>query len=326
MSKKTKRRYAGVDIGGTKLHCVIGDDGGQVLARARKKTRPELGFESVIERVVELVKATCQQADVALDSLLALGVGAPSPILPDGTAVNAPNLGWKNVPVAGVLGSALGIPVGVANDCDAGTFGELGFGVARGSKSVIGLFMGTGLGGGMVIDGKLNSGGNGIAAEIGHMVVVVDGERCGCGHRGCLEAYASKTGMSRFLAHQVHCEGRHTMLTELCDGDYTRLKSGVLQKAYAANDEVAVEMLERAARFLGIGAGNLITLLAPDMIFLGGGVMEALGQQLLPSVQKAAKEVVFPPVSCEHTKIQLGTLQDDAVALGALALAQARGR
>jgi glucokinase len=321
MSSKAKRRYAGVDIGGTKLHCVIGDDEGRVIARARKKTKPGLGFEGVIARVCELVRDTSSEADVPLGKLAGLGCGAPSPILPDGTAVNAPNLGWKNVPIAAALKKELGLSVRVANDCDAGTYGEFAHGVARGKKSVVGLFMGTGLGGGLVIDGKVQSGGNGIAAEVGHMVVMVDGRRCGCGHRGCLEAYASKTGMARYLACQVHCEGRKTLLTELCEGDYSRLRSSVLQKAYEQNDEVAVEILNGAARYLGIGAGNLITLLAPDMVFLGGGVMEAMGETLLPLVQAGAKEVVFPAASFEHSKIVLGTLEDDAVALGALALA-----
>jgi glucokinase len=314
----------GLDIGGTKLYAVVADSSGAVRGSARKKTRPQLGFEGVMGRALEVVAEACEDAKVPLEALRGVGVGAPSPMLPDGTAVNAPNLGWRNAPVGALLEGQLSRPVITANDCDAGTFGELVYGAGAGADTLVGLFMGTGLGGGIVIDGKPVCGENNMAAEIGHMVVVADGRRCGCGHRGCLEAYASKTGMGSYLRCQVACEGRETVLTELCDGDFGSLRSGALAKAYAEQDELAVEALHESARFLGIGVANLVTLLGPSVVVLGGGVMEALGKQLLPHVERAARASAFPPGTLKKTKICLAALGDDSVALGAVAWARQR--
>lgn len=315
---------AGVDIGGTKLYAVIADESGAILGSARKKTRAQLGFEGVMGRVFEVVSQACDDAGVPVEALQGIGVGAPSPMLPDGTAVNAPNLGWRNAPVGQLIEQEFARPVITANDCDAGTFGELVYGAGAGADTLVGLFMGTGLGGGLVIKGQPICGENNMAAEIGHMVVVADGARCGCGGRGCLEAYASKKGIGRYIACQVACEGRETVLTELCDGDYSSLRSGALSRAYADCDELAVEALQMAARFLGIGVANLVTLLGPNVVVLGGGVMEALGELLLPHVKEAAKASAFPPGTLKHTKICLAALGDDAVALGAVAWARQR--
>ena len=184
------------------------------------------------------------------------------------------------------------------------------------------LFMGTGLGGGVVLDGRLITGANHQAAELGHAIIVKDGRRCGCGNRGCVEAYASKTGMGRRITHEVLCEGRQTLLTELCGGHhYGNIRSGLLRKAYEAGDELTLETLHEAADYLGQGIGSLITLLGPDMVVLGGGVLEALGQALLPRVKAAARSVTFPASSFSDTRIRLAALGDDAVALGAVAWA-----
>jgi glucokinase len=242
-------------------------------------------------------------------------------VLPDGTAVDAPNLGWRSVPLVRRATALLERPCIAANDCDAGTYGEYRFGAARGARTAAGLFMGTGLGGGLVLEGQILRGDNQQAAEVGHMVVVKDGERCGCGRRGCLEAYASKTGMARRLAHEVDVRGRASLLAESGEADRSQLRSGLLARAYGAGDPVTRELLHEAADYLGVGAGNLITLLGPSVIVLGGGVMEALGDQLLERVHRAAQAVAFPESSFADTTIRLAELGDDAVALGAVAWA-----
>ena len=312
---------AGVDIGGTKIHVVISDRSGKVRGRARAKTRRDGEFAGVMEQVVRLVKKASGKAALGLVDLAAVGVGAPAPILPDGTAVSAPNLKWDNEPLGASLTKLLGRPVFGINDCNAGTLAEHTFGAARGASSVVGLFMGTGLGGGLVLDDRLITGENHQAVELGHMVITPNGRPCGCGNRGCLEAYASKSGMTRALLHQVHCEGRETALTELCKGDLTRLRSGALRKAYAAGDPVCKEVLHEAVTYLGYGVGSFITMLGPRMVVLGGGVMEAMGDELLPLVQEAAAKVVFPASAMADTDICLAALEDDAVALGAVAWA-----
>jgi glucokinase len=319
---KTKKKtlVAGIDIGGTKLHVLITRMDGTILGRARTKLKGDTAFLSVMKRVAACLGDACHAAGIEAESLLAVGVGAPSAVRADGTAVNAPNMGWRNVPVAKKLSSLIGLPVVAANDCDAGTLGEYVFGAGRGSQSLVGLFVGTGLGGGIVHKGELISGENHLAAELGHMIVHVDGRQCGGGHRGCLEAYVSKSGMGRrFLAEKTRV--KRSALARAEDVDLANVRSSILAKAYREGDTLVREVVDEAARFLGVGVANVITCLGPDTVVLGGGVIEALGKEMLPQVRRAAKEHVFPPPSFRDTRIVLSALGDDAVALGAAAYA-----
>lgn len=317
--------FAGIDIGGTKISVLITDENAKVLGRAKKKSRPEKGVNTVLERAAETAREACEDAGVELASLKAIGVGAPSPILPDGTAIAAPNLGWKDVPLTKTLNRALARPVFAENDCNVGTFGEFAVGGHSKAKTLIGLFMGTGLGGGIVKEGKLITGENFMAAEVGHMTIRPDGRPCGCGKFGCLEAYASKTGMGYAFKKAIVLDKRTSVLSELVEGgSLDNVRSSLLKKAWEAKDDVARETLSEAAAHLGMGIGNLITLLGPNVVVLGGGVMDALGDELLPIVRKFAKEHTFPKASYSDTKIELATLGDDAVALGAMAYARAR--
>lgn len=325
MAQQAEHLFVGVDIGGTKLHAVVANGQGTVLARARKKVGKETSFDAVIKRVGKVVRSACDEARVSLGQIAAVGVGAPSPILADGTAVHAPNLGWRDAPVGTAIGAMLGRPCRVANDCDAGTLAETVFGAARGAPSAVGLFMGTGLGGGVVIGGKMICGDNHQAAEVGHMVVVHQGRRCGCGHLGCLEAYASKTGMTARIVEAAE-QGRVSQLTERTDGELPKLRSSLLARAYRERDELAVEVLDEATEYLGVGVGNLMTLLGPSVVVLGGGVMEAMGELLIDRVRDAARQAAFPESSFDQTRIELAALGDDAVALGAVALAMQEHR
>jgi len=320
--KDKDRRFAGIDIGGTKLYAVITDGEGKILGRGRKKTKPERGFKGVMERVLETLQEACAEAKVERADLEAIGAGSPSPILEDGTAVFAPNLGWKNEPLGKTLVKLTDRPVFPENDVNAGTYGEYCLGAGKNAKTLVGLFPGTGLGGGIVYHGEIVRGENRMAAEIGHMIVHANGRQCGCGHAGCLEAYTSKIGMGKRLAHEIGLQGRSSMLVEECGGQYGNVKSSILAKAYKAGDEVVVETLNEMAFYLGIGVGNMITLLGPDVIVLGGGVFEALGKELLEPVRRSAAAATIPEPSFKDTRIALAQLGDDAVALGAMMYAR----
>jgi glucokinase len=322
--QKTRKKplVAGIDIGGTKLHVLVARMGGAILGRARLKLKGETGFQPVMKRAAACLAEACHAAGLETEALLAVGVGAPSAVRADGTAVNAPNMGWRNAPVAAKLAALIGRPVVAVNDCDAGTLGEYVFGAGRGSRSLVGLFVGTGLGGGIVLKGELISGENHLAAELGHMIVQVDGRLCGGGHRGCLEAYVSKSGMGRrFLAEKARV--KRSALGRAEDVDLANIRSSVLARAYRERDKLVREVVDEAARYLGVGVANVITCLGPDTVVLGGGVMEALGHEMLPIVRQAAKAHTFPPPSYKDTRIVLSALGDDAVALGAAAYAHA---
>lgn len=319
----TRRLFTGIDIGGTKISVVIADEDGRVLGRSRRKSKPERGFEGVMERVTETVNEACQDAGVERTALAAAGVGAPSPILPNGVALSAVNMGWSNVPLTKSLRERLGLPTFAENDCNVGTFGEYAFAKRRRKGTLVGLFMGTGLGGGVVSGGAILRGDNSLAGEIGHMTIVPDGRPCGCGKRGCLEAYSSKTGLAYEFKQAIVLERKASVLPALTEeSGLDNVKSSVLRRAWDENDQVTHTALERAARYLGIGAGNLITLFAPTTIVLGGGVMEALGEELLPLVRESAEQHAFPAASFRFTSIELAALGDDAVALGAVAYAR----
>jgi glucokinase len=317
--------FLGIDIGGTKISVVVTDESGKILGRAKKKSRSDKGEESVLRRAEEVAREACQDAKADWSDITVVGVGAPSPILPDGTAVNAPNMGWKNFPLTKTLRGFLDKPVFAENDCNAGTFGEYVLGGHSKASTLIGMFMGTGLGGGIVKDGRLITGENNMAAEVGHMTINMGGRPCACKKFGCVEAYASKRGMGYSFKKAILLDGRSSALTELIeDAGYDNVRSSLLKKAWDAGDEVARETLTEAAEYLGAAIGNLITLLGPNVVVLGGGVIEALGEHLLPVIERSVKTHTFPPSSARDTSIELASLGDDAVALGAMAYGKHR--
>ncbi len=317
-----KPLYGGVDIGGTKIRALVTSESGEIRAVAKRKTKAENGFPAVIERAVDTLANACKDAGTASDALTSVGFGIPSAVLPNGRAADAPNLGWKDVPLLSTIRRHLSVPVFADNDVNAGTFGEYMLGAGREAKTLVGYFVGTGLGGGIVMDGRLVRGQWGLAGELGHVVVQAGGRRCGCGRNGCLEAYASKSGMGRRLGWEVQMQGRTTVLTELCGGDYGSLRSSQLAEAYTGGDALAVELLHELADMLGVGVAGMITALGADTVVLGGGVMEALGEPLLPRVRNAARDATFPGTAYEKCRIVLAKLEDDAVALGAMLLAR----
>ncbi len=322
MDKNNQRYFAGIDIGGTKIYVVVTDENGRILGNAKRKSKPERGFEEVMERAVKTAREACEEADVPVKKLAAVGVGAPSPILEDGTAILAPNMGWHNVPLVKTLAKALDQRVFAENDCNAGTLGEFALGAGKGAKSLAGIFVGTGLGGGIIIDGRMIVGASRMAAEVGHVIVQKGGRTCGCGRLGCLEAYASKTGMAKRFREEIHDRGRASLMKELTGGDYEILRSRYLKEAYQKKDEVTVETLNEMADYLGLGIGNLITFIGPDTVVIGGGVFEALGKELLPRVLESTRAFAYPPDSYNDTRIKLAELGDEAVALGAMVYAR----
>lgn len=319
-SKPTRRRpkyFLGVDLGGTKILAAVFDERGKMLAREKKATKPELGNSVVFDRVEECIHEALATAALPHTEIAALGIGVPGLIDTKGEVVRvAPNLHWSNIPLARLLRNRLDIPVTLVNDVQAGTLAVGEYGTGRGLKHFACMFVGTGLGGGIVINGALYRGSTGMAGEVGHMVVLPDnGPKCGCGNRGCLEAVASRSAIVRRIVKEIQA-GRKSAVPELCDGDLRRIRSRILSSAYRDGDELVREVIHDACHFLGIGAANLINALNPQAIILGGGVIEALGDRMLPRITKAAWAHVIAP-SAERITIQDTGLGDDAGILGA---------
>lgn len=317
MKKTTgKRHVIGVDLGGTKILVAVFDERHRLLAREKKSTKPQLGAPTVVERVAECVHEALAAAAVPHTAVAAVGVGVPGLVeTRSGVVRVSPNLHWQNFPFGKSLSRQLRIPVVVVNDVEAGTIAVQQLGAGRGLKHFVCMFIGTGIGGGIVLGGQQYRGAAGMGGEIGHMAVIPhDGPRCGCGNQGCLESVASRSAIVRRIVGEIE-DGRKSVVKELCDGDLRRIRSRILAKAYHDGDKLVREVIHDACEYLGIGAANLINTLNPQAVILGGGVIEALGPVMLPRIRRAAWHHVIGATD-ERVNIVDSGLGDDAGILG----------
>ena len=291
----------------------------KIVSRSRARTGAEEGAEAVYDRVIEAIHSALDKAKG--QKLSAIGIAAPGPLdRKKGIIIETPNLGLRRFPIADRLRKEFGVPVLLENDVNAGVYGEYRAGAARGFKNVVGIFVGTGIGGGLVLDGRLYIGGTGNAGEIGHMIIQTDGPLCGCGQYGCVEALASRTAIAKDAAALAGSGASPAMLaaggTDLKD-----IRSGALAAAIEKGDEKVRRVIERAARFVGIAMANCANLLAPEVIVLGGGLLEKLGDLFRREAERSMREHAMASL-VSRTKVVLAALGDDAVPIGVAALAR----
>ncbi len=320
-----KNLVVGVDVGGTKiLSCVIElGDKFKILSRVKKKTKPELGLEGVLERINQTITESIQESKINKKQIKAIGMGFPGTVdQAKGEVLMAANLGWKNFLLRPVLEKAFKIPVLVINDVNAGTYGEQQYGAARGFRDVAGVFWGTGVGGGLVIDGRVIEGAWHSAGEIGHICLNPDGPRCSCGNNGCLEAYTGKAALSN-LIYQEMKNGRPCSLEFSEENEQVTLKSSLISSAYLAGDPLVKEVVHQATRYLGVGMANIVNLLNPQCLVLGGGMIESMHKTLAPMIDEHMRRHLFPSTNVE---LRIAGLGDYAVVIGAGVLALAEGK
>ncbi len=306
-------RVAGVDLGGTNITAVLlnGDD--EIVDRERRKT-PEGGPEAVVAQIVKAVAKLDKEPR-------AIGVGAPGPIR-DGVVMTAPNLvGWQEpFDLAGALRDALDLPVGVDNDATVGALGEWTAGAGRGASCLLGAWIGTGVGGGLVLDGRPYRGAFGGAGEFGHMIVHRGGALCGCGRRGCVEAYAGRAALEGAAVTAAQA-GRPTAMLEIQERlGKRRMTSAVWATALEEGDALARRLFGDAIDALGCGLSAVINLLDLDTVVLGGGLAEKLGEDFVEAVAEATRPRVL--TGADERRFLLAELGDDAGAIGAAALAR----
>jgi len=313
----------GIDLGGTKILAAVVDEDGRIVARAKNATRPDLGPDGVIERIVSTIQTAVKTADVTDSDVVAIGIGAPAPVNPNtGVLYAAPNLpGWDRVELGPRLHERMGIPVVVDNDVNVGTLGEYVLGAGQGAGDMVGIFVGTGVGGGIIIDGQLRRGFRYSAGELGHMIMVPHGPLCGCGKRGCLEALASRTAIEREVRAAM-ATGRKSVVGDLlATSKKNRLTSGTIRKALDHDDALMKEVLAQAQFYLGLLVANVVNLLDPEMFVFGGGVVEALGNDFLQPIREVAVANFKQALDGEKVRIVPAELGDDAGVLGAAILA-----
>ncbi len=322
---KTKTYALGIDLGGTKvLASVIDVTTGEVISSVRKRTKAEKGQDFISKRTIELASAVLDEARLPNGAeIVAIGVGAAGQIdRKNGVILDAPNLGVRDLNLGEVLGKQFGKPVSIGNDVEVATIGELYYGSGRGYKNFVCVFVGTGIGGGIVRDGKMYTGLTGTAGEIGHMPIDSGGRVCGCGNRGCLEAYASRTAITRAIMAEIH-HGRKSVLSDeaaqqLKQGE-TIIRSGLLADAIKQGDSLTIEIVTEAADYLGYGLGGVINFYNPECIILGGGVIEAIDLLFERASNRALTIALSQPA--RHTKIMRTRLGDFSGVVGAASLA-----
>jgi len=311
----------GIDLGGTKILAGVVSADHRILGRAKRSTPAQEGAQAIVEAMAACVDEALASAKVARAEVIAAGIGCPGPLdAKAGVILFSANLNVKNFPIGPDLSAKIGCPVLVCNDVRVGGYAEFRLGAGRGYRDVIAAFVGTGIGGCLILGGEIVTGSTGNAGELGHMIVKAGGPRCGCGARGCMEALASKTAIARRVDKAVR-KGLPTVLAEKMARKGGRLKSGDLAEAVAAKDLVALKEVQRAAHFLGIGLGSLINMFGPELVIIGGGVAGALGEPYVDLVRTAARtQALTDPQATIH--IDRAALGDHAGILGAALMAR----
>ncbi|MFG0262891.1 MAG: ROK family protein [Novipirellula sp. JB048] len=321
MTSSAKNIWIGFDLGGTKMLAIAYDEKWRPLGRKRRKTRGRAGADHGLQRVATTIERLLAENEIAPSRVAGIGIGCPGPIdLTHGRILTTPNLGWDDVDVAGFLKQRFGCAVTVLNDVDAGVYGEYQFGAAQRARCVVGIFPGTGVGGGCVHEGKILRGAHFSCMEIGHTRISSDTRVSGSAIPGTLEAEASRLTVAAEAAKAAF-RGNAPSLMKQVGTDLSDIRSGALADAIDKGDQVIERIVEEAARSIGIAVANVIHILAPDKIILGGGLVEAMEDLIVKTVRQAARENVMS-VYEESFEVVAATLGDDAGAMGAAAWAK----
>lgn len=311
------RKYlVGIDLGGTKIAVAVVDAVGQVLQRVQEWTRGEEGPERVLARINCLLDAALAKAGVSAEQVAGIGIGAPGIVdWKEGIVHNLTNLpGWRNVNLKERFEQRYSLPVAVDNDANAAALGEYLFGSGRGVRHMLYLTISTGIGGGIIQDGRLVHGAWGVAGEVGHMVLDPQGELCNCGNCGCWETISSGRAIARQVLRRI-ARGEQSMVTELAGGG--EIKAEHVFQARQLGDELAAAVIRRALLYLGVGVANLVNVLNPERVVIGGGVAN-VGEVLFEPVRRQVRELGFGPAA--RAEIVPAALGKDAGVVGAAAL------
>ncbi len=308
----------GLDVGGTKVLGAVFDKERNIVHRLKKKSTEQGAETENVEQVIAaVVEELLAASGIPLKQITAIASSIPGVIdQASGVVLFTPNLPWRNYDIRSAMVKRFGVPFFIGNDVNLGVLGEYRFGAARGYQNVVGLFVGTGVGGGLILNGELFTGNQFKAAELGHMVLDPEGPLCGCGQRGCLEAFSSKQGMGAYIRQQA-ARGRGSLLAEAVQEGV--FKSKKLKKALLAGDQVAQEAVDRACHYLAVATGSLINIFSPDLVLYGGGVIEAVGETFLEKILREVDKYCMPEIR-GTVELKNASLGDDSVLYGALAL------
>lgn len=303
--------YVALDIGGTKILGVFFNENKEEIKREKKSTKAHKGFETVQEKICKVIDNLTEGNEI-----LAIGLGIPG-FVREGMVVFTPNLPLTGFNIEKFLKEKYNVPVFVGNDANVALYGEFKHGAVKGYKNIAGFFVGTGVGGGIIINEKMYTGSIGGAGEFGHMTIDAHGPYCGCGSRGCVEAVASKISMHRDFKNIIK-KGFETSMKEHIE-EKNVLKSSELKEAFESKDEVTLKVVKNMIDNLGVAVGSIMNILNPEVIVFGGGIIESMGEEILPEIIKTSEYFSIPQIF-KNTKFKIAELGDDACIYGALGL------
>ncbi len=320
-TKKSELPVLAIDLGGTKILAAIISSKGQIMAKERRLTLADKGPQVVINRIFSVIDHLLNQRNINSSQLGGISIAAAGAIdSKKGLVTSSPHLpGWHDVPLRDIVREKYRVNTFLINDANATALGEHHFGVGQGVNNLVLLTLGTGIGGGIIINGRLYSGASGSAGEIGHTTIDVNGPRCSCGNSGCLEALVSGTAVARDAIRRIR-QGEKSSLTKIVKGDKIEdITAEEVLAAARAGDSLASEVILKAATYLGIGLANVVNIFNPEMIIIGGG-MAKMGDLLLNPARQVVKEKTFQ-LSAQAVQIVPTQLGEDAAVLGAAVFA-----
>ncbi len=317
----------GIDLGGTNIAAgAMPTDGTREIAMRMVPTMAEGGADSVVDRIAalieEVIAQTRAETGAERSDFLGVGIGSPGPLdRARGVVIVTPNLGWRDFPLRDEVSSRVNLPATLDNDANCATLGEWWIGAAKGGRNVVAMTIGTGIGGGLILDGKLYHGASDAAGEIGHTTIESNGRRCKCGNYGCLEAYASGPAIAT-RARELLEGSEDSILPSMVNGDLSRITAQTVFEASKKGDAIALEVVRDTAHFLGVGISNLINIFNPDTFVLAGGVTQA-GDQLFDPLRAEVRRRAFKP-AVDACRILPGLLPISAGVVGAVATFKAQ--
>lgn len=308
----------GIDLGGTNIVAGLVNKDYKIVARASCKTNVPRPESEICDSMAEVAKKAVAKAGITMEDVESIGIGVPGAVNPKtGVIEYSANLFFHNWEVVKMMEERLGTKVVIENDANAAALGEYLAGSAKGAKNAVAITLGTGVGGGIIIDGKIYSGSNYAGAELGHMVIVKDGKECGCGRKGCWEAYASATGLINLTKQKILSEKLDfSYMLKICDGDINNVSGKTAFDAAAAGDPDAQEVLDEYFGYLATGLVNIINIFQPDVLCIGGGISNQ-GENLLSPLRKIIEEERYTKHNDKQTQLCTCTLGNDAGIIGA---------
>lgn len=312
--------YIGIDLGGTNIAVGIVNEEGRIIAKAETPTLASRPYPELVRDMAGCARKAMEEAGLTDDDIHSIGIGIPGVANKEGVVIFCTNLGWRNVPIRAEIQQYINKPVFIDNDATVAGWAEYQAGVSRGTNSSVFLTLGTGLGSGIVINGKIWAGTHGAGGELGHLVIEVDGVPCTCGKRGCAERYCSATAIIR-MAREACADAPNCAIMRAVDGNMDKINAKVVFDAAKEGDSVAMQVFNRFIKYLTIAINNVISFLDPDMIILGGGVSRA-GDFLLDAVKAALPDYIFYP-TLGAPELRIASLGNEAGIIGAALLGKA---